>query len=190
MSLMFLPLALLLIAIGTGLGVWALVRRSTSDIGIVAMVVLLIGLLGVVISATGFAGPGRSSMGRMMDGMPGMMGGGGRGGMMDGRTERDAPPPRAGADQIAVVGDEFSFRPDEIRVRAGEPVNLVFRNGGGLFHTFTVEELDVDLRAAPGEGASGGLEGAEPGRYTVVCTVGGHAEAGMRGVLVVEDDAP
>lgn len=160
-------------------------RRGGGVEGAVALALLLIGLLGVGVSAVGSAGPRGGPMGGMMDGMPGMMGGGG--GMMGGRSEGDAPPPDTGADGIEVAGDEFSFRPDEIRLRAGESVNITFSNHGGLSHTLTIDELDFELRASPDEQVSGSVDGVEPGRYTFVCTVGGHAEAGMRGVLVVED---
>lgn len=159
--------------------------------GPLAGILLVLGLVGAAASATSAVGSGWDGMSRMMRGMPGMMGDGmmgdGMGGMMGGRTERNAPPPEAGAEEVGVAGGEFFFEPDEIRLEAGEPAELAFRNRGMMFHTLTIGELDVDLRAAPGESLSGGMGDVEPGRYTFLCTVPGHAEAGMRGVLVVED---
>lgn len=153
-----------------------------------AVVLVLLGLFGAVASATWAAGSPWDAMGRMMRGMSPMMADG-MGGMMGGRTERNAPAPEPGAEEVRVTGAEFLFEPEEVRVRTGEPVNLAFRNRGMMFHTLTIGELDVDLHAAPGEGVSGSLGEVEPGRYRFVCTVPGHAEAGMRGVLVVEEGA-
>lgn len=159
--------------------------------GPLAGILLVLGLVGAAVSATSAVGSGWDGMSRMMRGMPGMMGDGmmgdRMGGMMGGRTERNAPPPESGAEEVKVAGAEFFFEPEEIRLEAGEPVELAFRNRGMMFHTLTVGELDVDLRAAPGESVSGGLGEVEPGRYAFICTVPGHAEAGMRGILVVED---
>lgn len=151
--------------------------------GPLAGVLLVLGLVGAAASVTSAMGSGWDGMSRMMRGMPGMMGDG----MMGGRTERDAPPPEPGAEEVGVTGGEFFFEPDEIRLEAGEPVELAFRNRGMMFHTLTIGELDVDLRAAPGDSVSGGLGEVEPGRYSFLCTVPGHAEAGMRGVLIVGD---
>jgi uncharacterized cupredoxin-like copper-binding protein len=48
-------------------------------------------------------------------------------------------------------------------------------------------EIAVHVAAAPGTPARGGLHApATPGRFTVYCTVAGHRQAGMTGVVIVD----
>lgn len=144
----------------------------------VALGLLVLGLVGTLVAAA--AGPG--SGGGFMHGMMG----GGMGGMMGGgETGRSASPPAPGARELTVSGGEFFFEPDEIQAEAGEPVNITFDNRGMMFHTLTIGELGFELRAEAGESASGGLTVDEPGTYSFICAVPGHAEAGMRGTLTV-----
>lgn len=103
-------------------------------------------------------------------------------------SDRDGPsPPRiSGAKQINVQAGEFVFDPSRIEIRADEPVNIRLVNRGALLHDLTVEGLAFQVSAVPGERATAGLEAAEPGSYRFLCTVPGHAEAGMVGTLVVK----
>lgn len=139
---------------------------------------LALGVVGTLIVAA--AGPG--SGGGFMHGMMG----GGMGGMMGGgETGRSASPPAPGAPEITVAGGEFFFDPDEVQAEAGETVTITFDNRGMMFHTLTIGKLGFELRAEAGESASGGLIVEEPGTYSFICAVPGHAEAGMRGTLTV-----
>lgn len=148
----------------------------------IALVVALIGLAGILtVAALG----GWRGMGGMMGGMEGMMGNGGM--MVRGESGRTGLPPSPGAEELQVTGFEFGFEPSEIRVSSGETVNLVFRNRGMMFHTLTIEELGFDLWADGDESISGALEAGPRGRYEIICAVPGHAEAGMRGTLVIEE---
>lgn len=110
-------------------------------------------------------------------------------GMMGGWNggDRDGPsPPRiSGAKQVNVQAGEFVFDPSRIEIRADEPVNIRLVNRGGLVHDFSVEGLAFRLSAVPGEQAIAGLEATDPGSYRFLCTVPGHAAAGMVGTLVV-----
>lgn len=140
---------------------------------VVASVLVAAGLAG----STAFAAAGsRDGWGRMMG--PWMMGGSPRSG---GRAAEPVP----GAPRITVVGDEFSFRPKVARARPDETVNLRFENRGDLFHTLTIADLDFELRADGGETVTGSLRAPASGRFTIVCTVPGHDEAGMHARLVV-----
>lgn len=151
----------------------------------VAAGLVVLGLVGGGVAAATTMGWG--PMGRMMDGMmDGMRGGGMMDGMMgSGETERVGPPPERDASKRHVTATEFAFEPDDIRLRAGETVNVVLSNDGMMHHTFTVRGLDLDLRARAGDTISGALRPTEPGTFTVVCTVPGHAEAGMRATIEV-----
>lgn len=84
---------------------------------------------------------------------------------------------------IVVEAGDLWFRPTELDVRVGEPVNLSLQNTGRIFHDLNIAELELDLNAQPGDTASGGLVIDSPGTYHYRCTVPGHAEAGMRGTI-------
>lgn len=104
--------------------------------------------------------------------------------------------------------DDLAIEPAEIELDAGEPVRLVVNNTGSALHDFSVETIPVsgvspedddsgghmmdsadeyDLHIAVEGGEEGTLEftPTEPGEYGIVCTVTGHADAGMVGTLVV-----
>jgi uncharacterized cupredoxin-like copper-binding protein len=52
-------------------------------------------------------------------------------------------------------------------------------------HSPAAGEPDLHLAAMPGTISTATLTPTEPGRYTYYCTVAGHREAGMEGMLVV-----
>ena len=107
--------------------------------------------------------------------------------------------------------DQIRFEPADIRLQAGQPVRLVIDNTeAASIHDFTVKVIPVqgvigdgessdtghmgmhsaaeyDLHLALESGADGVLEftPTEAGQYEFLCTVTGHAEAGMIGTLVV-----
>src|SRR4051812_14394142 len=96
-----------------------------------------------------------------------------------------APAAAAGAQQVTVtVGNSMHFAPAAIVVRAGQPVELTLRNGGGVPHDFTLAEgasRPVTIEAQAGRTARGTFTIDTPGTYAFVCTVPGHTAAGMRG---------
>ena len=64
---------------------------------------------------------------------------------------------------------------------------LTFRNDDPVFHDWVVEGVaNVDAGARPGQTQRIRFRSIEPGTYRILCTVPGHAEAGMTGTLVVE----
>ena len=79
----------------------------------------------------------------------------------------------------------FRFAPDQTTVRAGEDIAIVLASQDSE-HDFTVDELGAHVTAEAGTTAVGGLRADKPGRYTFYCSVAGHREAGMEGVLTVE----
>ena len=92
-----------------------------------------------------------------------------------------------GATHIAVVARDARFTPADVRVEAGRTVVLSFSNEDPVFHDWEVEGLaNVDAGARPGQTQRIRFRIDEPGTYRIVCTVPGHAEAGMAGSLVVE----
>jgi plastocyanin len=69
--------------------------------------------------------------------------------------EGDAAPSgdEGGAAGTSVRATDFAFEPTEIEVGAGEDVAITFVNAGNVTHTFTAEDLDVDVEAATGDEA-------------------------------------
>jgi len=96
----------------------------------------------------------------------------------------DAPVPEAST--IEVVATDLRFDPTTVTITAGDTVNLALVNDGRAFHDLTIPALGFLLDAEAGGETSGSLTVDEPGTYEFECSVPGHAEAGMRGTLIVE----
>lgn len=104
---------------------------------------------------------------------------------------------------IRVVMREFAFRPTVIRLAAGVPATLELINEGQLAHQFGspvlrraaatvwdddlhVEATDVEIvRLQPGHRARLSFVPRTRGRFRFTCSIEGHAEAGMAGVVDV-----
>jgi uncharacterized cupredoxin-like copper-binding protein len=100
-----------------------------------------------------------------------------------GSDKRPAPP---GPNEV--VMSEYRFDPRDITV--GQGAALGVRNEGQLAHDLTLEQPGSGRRllgtAMLISGGRGELRIAlPPGRYKMVCTVPGHAQRGMVGVLRV-----
>jgi plastocyanin len=92
----------------------------------------------------------------------------------------------AGATSIEVSAQDLRYRPAEVHVRAGQFAVVTFTNDDPVFHDWSVEGLaNVDVPARPGQTARLRFMIEEPGTYRIICTVPGHAQAGMTGTLVV-----
>lgn len=97
--------------------------------------------------------------------------------------------------------DTFVYEPAALTVKAGSQVTVNFTNSGVLQHNWLLispgvsaadaSDADALAGATTGEIGSGETKSvtftAPPaGTYQYVCTVAGHAEAGMLGTLTVE----
>lgn len=100
-------------------------------------------------------------------------------------SDGDANPVAAGAREIAVAADNFSFDPEEITVKTGADAAITLTSVD-IVHDFTVNELDLELTARAGDTTRAGFRADQPGRYTFYCTQPGHRAAGMEGTLIVE----
>lgn len=89
--------------------------------------------------------------------------------------------------EIVVKGDEYSFSPSSLTLRAGEKIKLIFNNVGSLPHNFTIEGLGVTTKTIGG-GKSDRIEFTveKSGTYATFCSVGNHRAQGMEGALEVE----
>ena len=87
------------------------------------------------------------------------------------------------------VGDGVSFEPSAIVVKAGAPVQLTLQSVGGADHDFTLSEgvaRPVKITAKGRQTATGAFTIERAGDYEFVCSVPGHAMAGMRGTIIAQ----
>jgi uncharacterized cupredoxin-like copper-binding protein len=122
-----------------------------------------------------------------------------------------APAAAEASRRIVVTGHEMTFTPTQITARVGEAITIVFINAGVVEHDWAVVNLplqdaqtpaagsDATYQSATSEGTTLSLRIVAPpgkqdqvtftparaGRYTVVCTLPGHKEAGMMGMVTV-----
>jgi plastocyanin len=92
---------------------------------------------------------------------------------------------------ITVKGDEYEFDPSTIVVTGAggtTPIELLLDNTGALAHNLRVERDGEDLGGTPtfqGGDPRPGRVSLAPGTYELICTVGDHADLGMKGKLEV-----
>jgi plastocyanin len=106
-------------------------------------------------------------------------------------TSSSAAAPSSGASsQIAIAanpGGALKFDKSSLTAKAGK-VTIAFTNKAPLGHNFTIESPS-GAKVAATPTFNGGTKTVtatlKPGTYTFLCTVPGHAMAGMKGTLKV-----
>ena len=88
-------------------------------------------------------------------------------------------------DTISIDMPSMSYVPDSVTIDAGTDYTFEISNSDNQMHTFTIDELDVDVEVDPGDTESTTLNVPDSGEYTFYCTVPGHREAGQEGTLTV-----
>lgn len=90
--------------------------------------------------------------------------------------------------EVTVAGQEFKFAPKRIEAEVGESVEIRFENEGRLSHNLTFKGLEAKTETIQaGSTTTVTVTPDSPGTYRFVCTVPGHAQAGMTGRLVVSE---
>jgi plastocyanin len=84
---------------------------------------------------------------------------------------------------LTVCAADTRFDVHTIKAAPG-PLTVTLVNDGGLVHTFTIKGTSLDLQTNPGKSATGRVTLAK-GTHAFECTVAGHADAGMKGTIVV-----
>jgi uncharacterized cupredoxin-like copper-binding protein len=97
------------------------------------------------------------------------------------------------AKEIAAVGgsggarvtlSEFALDPSMIAAPVDGTITVT--NGGTVDHNFGVEDTDIHTKTLhPGESATVSLRGLDAGDYTAICEIPGHADSGMKAMLMV-----
>jgi plastocyanin len=87
------------------------------------------------------------------------------------------------SETVDVTASDFQFDTNKIEVDPGKTVEVALTNDGEAEHSFSVEELDVEIEAEGGESATGDLDAPdEDVTYEFFCKY--HPEQ-MRGELIV-----
>jgi plastocyanin len=86
-----------------------------------------------------------------------------------------------------VVGGNFFYVPNMIKVKKGDKVKIVFENSGG-YHNFLLDEFDVKMDAIQtGESKTLEFTADKAGSFEYYCGVGQHRTMGQKGTLVVTE---
>ena len=90
---------------------------------------------------------------------------------------------------VRVVAKEYSFDPSHIVLRGPGTLRVTLANEGSLAHNWKLFKDGRELGGTPAF-PSGQTKSAEVrvarGKYDFICTVGDHAELGMKGTLTVD----
>ncbi len=84
--------------------------------------------------------------------------------------ESVSPDERAGA--IVVDMKNSAFEPAQLTIPAGKPAKFVIKNRDLTVHTFTIEELGIDVEVLPGSEKLIELSSPPAGTYVYTCTSG------------------
>ena len=96
----------------------------------------------------------------------------------------EIPTPEPGERRVAVDLRNFEFRPGVIEVTAGELVGFELTSAD-IRHTFNVPGTGIETEVRAGRPVVERFTFERPGEYTVICTIAGHADAGMTAKIVV-----
>jgi uncharacterized cupredoxin-like copper-binding protein len=99
-------------------------------------------------------------------------------------SARDDRPTAATATTVQVSGGEFFFRLSTKSAAKPGTVTFVFKNVGHVAHDFKISGKQTPL-IQPGKTAKLVVTFKKMGKYAYLCTVPGHAEAGMKGTFTV-----
>lgn len=106
-------------------------------------------------------------------------------------TATEAEGGGGGAQTVSMT--EFEFEPNDLTAAQGDTITA--DNTGSTVHNLTIEEgsdpeqASTEVAATPDvdAGDSGELTvDADPGEYSIVCTIANHREQGMIGTIKVE----
>jgi plastocyanin len=87
---------------------------------------------------------------------------------------------------FTVEGSSFKFVPNEIQVKKGDSVKIVFKNAEG-FHDWVLDEFNAKSKQIPaGQTDTVEFVADKTGTFEYYCSVGKHRQQGMVGKLIVE----
>lgn len=101
----------------------------------------------------------------------------------------EAAPRAAGPITVKVVAREFSYTLSRRSVPRGATVRFAVRNAGSQVHNFVIGKVRTRL-LAPGRSQTITVRFPKAGAFSFLCSVPGHAKAGMKGLFGVARPAP
>lgn len=100
------------------------------------------------------------------------------------QTQKEPQPQAEQPQEVSIVSGNFFFSPNNLSLKKGKKVKLVFQNSG--VHTFTIDELGVDFSLSSAQEVYE-FTPQKSGNFRYYCRIPGHLEAGMLGDLVVSE---
>lgn len=89
--------------------------------------------------------------------------------------------------EITIQGNEFAFDPSTITVNKNETVAITFKNTGKFPHNFAIPDLNIQTKIIQsGQQDTIQFTPQNSGQFAFLCTVSGHADKGMKGILAVQ----
>jgi uncharacterized cupredoxin-like copper-binding protein len=92
----------------------------------------------------------------------------------------NAAPHKASPTKISVTATEFHYKLSKLSVRHGVMAVFTVKNRGSIRHDFKIAGKKTKL-LGPGKTAALKVTFKKAGKYPYLCTVPGHAAAGMKG---------
>lgn len=89
--------------------------------------------------------------------------------------------------KLSASPTEIAFDTTQLTAKKAGKVTIDFNNPSALEHDVAIEQngKQIAISETIAEGKTSVSANLEPGTYTFLCTIPGHAEAGMQGVLTV-----
>ena len=97
-------------------------------------------------------------------------------------TACSGPPTRT----FDLIGEDFRFTPDTLRVSDGDTVRINFTNPDVVPHLIDLPAFNQHIALIPGGEFTLEFVVDKTGSFPFVCSVPGHEEAGMVGSLIVD----
>lgn len=98
----------------------------------------------------------------------------------DGLPEVSAPT----SPKLELAASEMRYDPSSMAVESGD-VPVVLRNTGNVIHDLRIEDKPTFLLEAPPGQTATATWALDDGRYRLYCSLPGHRQAGMEGILEV-----
>lgn len=90
--------------------------------------------------------------------------------------------------EFKISGQNYSFSQDEIKVKKGDLVRIIFTSEQG-FHDWVVDQFDIRTdQISAGQTTKVEFIADKTGTFEYYCSVGNHRQLGMIGNLIVEEN--
>lgn len=107
--------------------------------------------------------------------------------LMNACAPKEASPPTGELKEFTIEASELKYSPASITVSKGDKVKITLKNVGAIEHDFVIEGLEVSTPVV----SSGSISTLEftvdqSGTFAFYCSVLGHREGGMEGIMTVK----